>query len=369
MTAVLWAALPLLAVLGQQPPIRSAPAAEPAPTQEDPYRGAVDLYRARKYAAAFGAMERLTRKEIDAEVSSIERRRRSVTPPAEHPTASWTRRDVLAAGLLHGDIALTRAATSDNDNFNDSLRVAVRLLRIADTPQVGSSEEPRTWTRDWLRGTASLLLVYGLDGRTQEVLDLARSLFPDDGQLLLTRGMLEEFESTATVSWSSQFNGQFAKDDREKALQAAKDAFARALQAMPESDETRMKLAHVDVALKHDDWAIPLLERARKSAYPSPAYLATLMLGDIRMRQGRGSDAEALYRAAIKDSGGAQSAYLALSMLQYAAGRQAEAAATLDAMYAQRRTAPVEDPWWSYQLGLPQQPKAVLDALRAEAQQ
>lgn len=371
MTAVAWAALLLFAVLAQRPLVRPVVirSAGPVPT-EDVYRNAVDLYRARNYAVAFETIRHLSRSQIEDAISKMERERARAAHGTVLSEAEWPRKEVLAAGLLHGDVTLTLAA-SDGNQFDESLGFAVRVLRDADAPETGSSEKPGTGTRDWLRATASLLLVYGLEAQTTDVLHYAAEFFPDDGPLLLTRGMLAEYEAAAAVSSTSYSKGglEAARDSRQRALKRAAEAYEHALRVVPDSDNARVRLAHVEIALGRDAAAVPLLERARNSPYPMPAYLATLMLGDVRARQGHASAAEGLYRAAIARSNGAQSAYVALSMLQYAQGLEADAAATLDAMYARHRAAPVDDPWWSYMFGFPQQPKAVLDALRAEVGQ
>ena len=371
MTPVLWATLPLLVVLGQHAAVRPVDVSTAAQVPAaDLYHQAVDLYRARNYPAAFETIKQLPHGQIDAAISAIERERAAAAKNMAPSGLDWSRKEVLAAGLLHGDVTLMLAA-DDGQQFDDSLRFAVRVLRDADAAEPGSREKPGTWTRDWLRAAASLFLVYGLETPTTDVLHYAETLCPDDGPLLVTRGMLAEFEAAAAVPSTSysKFGMGTAQDSRQKALTRAAEAYQHALRATPDSDNARVRLAHVDIALGRDDSAIPLLERARNSPYPMPAYLATLMLGDIRARQGNTSVAEALYGIAITRSKGAQSAYVALSMLQYGLGRQAEAAATLEAMYAQHRGAPVDDPWWSYEFGLPQQPKAVFDALRAEVRQ
>jgi tetratricopeptide (TPR) repeat protein len=366
-------AIPLLVALGPLPRAHQRMRPDPAALApvESAYRHAVDLYRAGDTAAAFDGIKRLPRDQIDDVLTMIEERRREHGATAHVPGAfAWRRVEVLAAGMLEGDVALS-GLDSGAAGLHDALPLALKALRIADSPQADMHESPETWTRDWLRAAASLLLTYGLVGPTRDVLESGRTLFPDDGPLLLTRGMLGEFESTAPANSSHYFylyRGMLqARDAREQELKIAADAFERALGAMPDSKETRTRLAHVDIALGHESAAIPLLEKVQGSDDPEPAYLAALMLGDIRARQAKVAEAETDYRGAIATSGGAQSAFVSLSMLQYSVGRRADAAATLDDMYARNHAAPVFDPWWSYWLGTPEHPRALLDALRAEA--
>jgi hypothetical protein len=102
------------------------------------------------------------------------------------------------------------------------------------------------------------------------------------------------------------------------------------------------RLAEPDEALRQATLAFEL---ARD---PAVAYLAHLVTGAIRERQGRDADAVDAYRAALDLFPRAQSATSLLVSRLYSLGRLAEAALLADEFFS---TDPAADPWRTYRLG------------------
>ena len=103
------------------------------------------------------------------------------------------------------------------------------------------------------------------------------------------------------------------------------------------------RLAERDEALHHLTLALELTEE------PEVVYLAHLVRGAIRERQGGDDDAIAAYRAALSVFPRAQSATSLLVSRLFVAGRRAEAAALADEFFESDEPAP--DPWTTYRVG------------------
>jgi predicted negative regulator of RcsB-dependent stress response len=369
-------ALALMATIPQPSQHRSS---HPVPAQvivwEEQYRHAIALYRSGNAAEAIDTVRQIPTDRIMAVVARLKQFRNedSAKPPDPLLLAyGWPRTFIFAGGLLAGDAALADL-NADADGFEDQLAVAVNMLQTADMARPRTTDKALTYTRDWMRAFAALLMANNYDSKLNEVLQYEERFFPDDGPLELTRGMFEEFESQAPVTYrfyTNSYGLQEARDLRNGDLKHAATALEHALRAMPDSDEARARLAHVRIALHHDSDAVPLLETGVSANEPQWAYLSMVMLGDVHARRGDVPGAEGLYRRAIERSGGAQSAYVALALTQYRAADREAAAATLDALYALARAhrSPV-DPWWTYPLGTPDAARKALEQLRAEARQ
>ncbi|MGH9410282.1 MAG: hypothetical protein ACRD1V_12595 [Vicinamibacterales bacterium] len=340
-------------------------------TLQSGYRNAVALYRAGRLTEAIRIVDALPKDQFEALVRGLQLAREGRDQRDQGLAAlNWSQQDLFAAGMLHGDMALASLAPG-GQGFEYDVRAALTLFDIADTPRADVHEGAGTSARDWLRAVSALLLADNRDQEVERLLPYCQRLFPDDGPLLVTRGMLAEYESTeiAAPSFDASVNRLATVMDGRRAflLEGAK-AFEHAVQVMPESDEARTRLGHVDVELHRDERAAPLLEQASASANDRWAYLAMLTLGGIMERRHDMTAAERLYRAAVAKSSGAQSAYAALALLQYSTRRRDEAAASFDALFAgDRARGAAPDAWWLYAIGSAGPPQAELNALRAKA--
>lgn len=120
----------------------------------------------------------------------------------------------------------------------------------------------------------------------------------------------------------------------------------------------QFRLAERDQALAH------LSEVFRATRDPYFTHLAYLFIGGIRESQGQQDDAIAAYRQALVVVPRAQSATSVLVARLAAAGRQAEAAAVVNAFFTGGR--PPADPWQSYRLGDSRLTPTLMAQLRAE---
>jgi predicted Zn-dependent protease len=246
----------------------------------------------------------------------------------------WPRADLEAAGLLHGDITLSKV---DKEDFEDELRLTLSMLPIADLPLFNSAETPGTWTRDWLRAVGAAMLAAKAVGPLRVLLAYADLFFPNDGPLQLTRGTLDELQSEANAPpIALTYSEGFARTrrDRDALRDEAIESLTRAVKLMPESAEAAVRLAHVRLEMHQPARAVPLLDRVVASGHGDWWYVAALMRGDAYAIGGDPPAAERLYRTVIDRFPRAQAPYVALAALQYSNGRHEGAAATIERMYA-----------------------------------
>lgn len=346
------------------------------------YHDAVLMYREGHAAEAMAAVRSLPRPHVEfiMEALGSVRRGRSVrghgqteampaTMRSEDQPFRWTRVDLAAAGMLHGDVTLTKV---DREDFEDELRLTLSMLPIADQPEFNSAEQPATWTRDWLRSAGGAMLAAKAWGPLRVMLAYADLFFSDDGPLQLVRGTLDELqsESAAPPIASTYAEGPArTRRDRDVLRDEAMESLTRAVKLLPESDEAAVRLAHVRMDLHQSARAVPLLDHVLASGRGEWWYFAALMRGDAYATGNDAPSAERLYRAVIDRFPRAQSSYVALATLQYANGRHEDAAATMDRMYAEAGSGDDDDPWWMYSSNMGPSANASLDRLRAAVRQ
>ncbi len=135
-------------------------------------------------------------------------------------------------------------------------------------------------------------------------------------------------------------------------LAEARTSFERVLKAAPGTDEARVRLARLFVLQGDDRRAAVLLEEARASSPPPRkeiGYLASLLLGELRARNGQLGPAVELFREARRLVPGGQNAYLAHARALRSAGQLDAAAVVVQEMLA--RPVLQGDPWRQYPLG------------------
>jgi predicted Zn-dependent protease len=120
----------------------------------------------------------------------------------------------------------------------------------------------------------------------------------------------------------------------------------------------------------HGPEALPQLD-ALLAASNDPAirYLANLIAGSIFESQGHLTDAIGRYQAAAKDFPDGQAAIVAAAEALQRDGRVGEARETLRGWLTASRPDGVREPWWAYVLDSGELARALIDALRREAQQ
>ncbi len=116
------------------------------------------------------------------------------------------------------------------------------------------------------------------------------------------------------------------------------------------SAEAHLRLAHIAFRLADREDALGHLQDVIESTRdPHLAYMAYLLTGVIRDRQGRVAEAIAAYRAALDIVPRAQSATSLLAARLFTEGHQDEAIAIVQ-LFFNGETAPL-DPWRTYKLG------------------
>ena len=206
---------------------------------------------------------------------------------------------------------------------------------------------------------AAELLAISVVGAADGMLREACDVFRDDPAVFLAYGMARETSAFAVDglgrSRTSRLGGRRRSTRRRtrvaRALLDARSALQRALQLDPHSVEARLRLAHVYVRLDDERRATPLLEQILAGDPPEAyAYIASILLGDVRARGGQLQPAIDLYLNARALMPAAQSAYIAHAHALRSAG-QAEAAATVVSDMLERPTHG-DDPWTKYPRGL-----------------
>jgi VWFA-related protein len=295
----------------------------------------------------------------------------------------WDRMTLRAAAVFETDAALASARDvvwvggrplppSQSRAYADvssRLSLAIRWLELAD--KIKPADESR-FRRRWQVALGRLLLWQGLDQLADMILGDAILLFPNDPDVLLAYGTARETAALSVrpgLAWliGSANGGYGAQRDRGMLLDDARRYLSRASGATPASPETRLRLAHVRI-LQHDENAARVLLEELKSARPPPpvAYLAALMLGRIKERDGDLKAAAETYQNAQQLLPGSQTAYVAHAQALQASGQLRESIDVLRSMLTRRDH--IADPWILYPLGLDEKSTS-LDSLRAEIQQ
>jgi tetratricopeptide (TPR) repeat protein len=312
----------------------------------------------------------------------------------------------LAKGLvLHTDLALHERA-----NGGGAAVGAGPSVWLLDTERVATLRRTFHWeagrrlatalarrpqgapiARAWFRAIAALLQQWGDFGAVRVHLDQASDLFPDDPVLLLYRGTLHQAYADARVQ------GYLARQRRRDAmmrgtvrddgdgdpfgqpliavikpagleLEFAEGALRRAMTLDPTLVEARLRLAHVLGELGKAEESVTLARAAL--ATPLPPFLdyyGAMVLGRNEARLGRAVEARAAFARASGVFPHAQSARVASSANDLAAGRAQDALASMMAGIGPGAPPDRNDPWtWCYRVHEPQATELVTD-LRARA--
>lgn len=278
----------------------------------------------------------------------------------------WSVDTMRAAAMLETDAAFAQ----------DSLRIlTVRLGHARSWLRTASDALPRgardDFARQWYvvvgRKLLDTSMVAAADGMLREACDE----FRDDAAIFLTYGLTRETSAFAvdgseTLEAIASRRPTFPaapEHERRTALLGARSALRRALELDPQSVEGTLRLAHVYLRLDDERRAVPLLEQVLSGSPPEAyAYIASLLLGDVRARGGQLQQAIDLYLRARALVPAAQSAYIAHAHALRAAGQTEAAATVISDMLG--RAIHGHDPWRRYPLGLDES-AADLTRLRA----
>lgn len=290
---------------------------------------------------------------------------------------SATPRWRLAAMLLHGDVGMLARQRGDVDLGAFHFQVG---LTLAEAPFDGESERR---ARRWLLAIGLFEASEGAAGDATAFLDGALGRFPDDPQLLLARGQIEELLATPRFrGWApSRTSGAGGRRHTEEGmrqsseirarLSEAETLYRRALAADPSLLEARLHLGRVQHVRGRIDEAQESLEAVLASARSETylAYMANLLLGGLLESAGELERAAARYRDAIDADPQSEVAVLALAHITRRLGQRREAAEMVEALLSRRATRGHTDGWWAFRMGPladGDQVQPILRALRAE---
>jgi len=279
--------------------------------------------------------------------------------------AEWSPRLLRAAAMLHTDVAIEALKQHKEMVLEYHLGLADGWFTLADNRK----SEPGSLRSQWNVAVGRLLLTWGELAMAERILAKVDARIPNAPQLLLIYGTSRETQAMRLfVPSSGNVDAPaFTSGPRNQALEAATTIFQHAIAAEPKLTEARVRLAHVHILRKDDAQAEKLLTEVLAGQPPAQLrYLADMMLGGIRERQGQLNPAAQLYADAFRASPGGQSAYLAIAHVYQKAGQPNEAATVLDRLFNLRIDNAAADPWWTYSMGLDANIDARFNDLRAE---
>ena len=206
--------------------------------------------------------------------------------------------------------------------------------------------------RLWYTATCAFLQSWGELSELDTHLSRARTLFPQDGVLLLYEGTLHEvyaepsFQILLHPETGTYRLPQHVGDSKEEQKEAER-RFLKALELDPDLTEARIRLAYVRGLLgRHEEAAADLRRVVERGLEGRIAYDAWLLLGSEEEAVGRSEPARDAFARAMKLYPGAQSPLLGLSLLARAEGDRTAARSALEQLSQNGPNG--EDPWWSF---------------------
>jgi tetratricopeptide (TPR) repeat protein len=312
------------------------------------------LALAREYAAGQGAdaVERLSTWPRD-----------DITAAAIVASVTASSRDLIAAAMLHTDLANT-IIDGQPDAARFHVNKARGLLSIA-RGRLTDHEHARTFSPRWFRFVVGMFTSCELLDAAVEYELLASTAFPENPHLYVARGIIQEVRARKTLipdlrrGLSPTTVGRRAI---ENLYQSAATQFLHALSIDSHDAEARLHLGWVRFFLG-DKRAKGDLDAALTDARDDTVrYLAHLFLGGLAEREDHLAEALGEYESARAVGAGYQTPYVAMSRIEDALGH-ADRAREL-ALVAVQLEKSDDDPWWDHRIGFDREG---LNWLRAEA--
>jgi tetratricopeptide (TPR) repeat protein len=308
-----------------------------AAAQPIPYRQVVDRYRTNPN----DGVERMLA------LSEAERKAGIEQALSASGADAWTWEEVAAAAMMHTDAGFY--FLSRKEPGIPHLADAERLLSWGLLTFPGHGAFVRRWyttvqsiVADSGDGTNARWLSDKYKDRIQRTPQRAKALEA------YHRGVFAEYDGCQkgeflTITGLTESGANLV----QKYFVPAARELSTALTLEPELLEADLHLGRIRMLEGRDADAVPLLERASASKTRSVSYLAKLFLGAFAERAARWTDAETLYREALRISPAGQSASIALAQLLDRRGRAAEGARVLAELLARPETRLIE-PWSVY---------------------
>ena len=188
---------------------------------------------------------------------------------------------------------------------------------------------------------------YGRDANTRTSL-LPGEIDSDYIERVKTGRLMTEAGEARTGPWNARLAELYLAGLPD--VRALRTRYTELTRHESVSAEAHLRLAHVALRLADREDALGHLDDVIESTRdPHLAYMAYLLTGVIRDRQGRSAEAITAYRAALDIVPRAQSATSLLSARLFTAGQQAEAIAIVQQFFNGEAAPP--DPWRTYKLG------------------
>ena len=227
-----------------------------------------------------------------------------------------------------------------------------RALVDASTPAPAGDASVRAW----YRATTAFLAEGYMFGELLPHLEHARRVFPGDAPTLFSTGCLEEALAApavqAFVRNTALPGGMRVQVNNERTqLQRAEAYFQRTLEIDPGFAEARVRLGRVFSRLgRHDDALRELRAGREASADAVVRFYAELFLGAVEEAAGRIDTALQDYDRAAALFPRAQSARLAIALLERRRGNREAASAALEEALPHAIDV-ADDPWFDYYRG------------------
>jgi tetratricopeptide (TPR) repeat protein len=290
-------------------------------------------------------------------------------------TGAWKPVLFRAAAMIDTELAISARAAGDLQGFKQHTDTADVLLQLA-----GRREPANDFRSRWQVAVGLELLAAGDLGAAHGFVEgpcrqpgagAVPRLFC--GMVSATYGTWLRFPPLHPQERLEPAPHSLLEDDRRRVvagrlefLDDAAEHFRAALSADASLHEASLRLGNVDIQRGRDGDAerrlVPL------AGMPGPTdvvYLARLMLGGIRERQGQVEAAAALYRDASQLLPEAPRAHVAQAHLLHASGDPSSARAIIGRL-VEPSLRPADDPWSGYPVRFIATPHSSLDDLRRE---
>jgi len=251
----------------------------------------------------------------------------------------------------------------------DIARLALDQVRPAASDRPAPGRDPMV--RAWYRATAAWM--QNREDHDTLHLDHARTIFPDDPDILFLSGCQRESYAAPAIQAATRAvtlpAGLTAgvRSDREE-LRLAEDFFKRALAKQPDIGETHLRLGRVlGLEGRHAEAAGEIRQAMMILADSQLRYYGELFLGAEEEALGRFDAARDAFDRAAALFPSAQSPLVALSELAKRRGDRAGALAAIQRLFALPPAGREgrDDPWWSYHTAQARNADELVDAVRA----
>ncbi len=232
-------------------PATAGAAAAPAPSPPDGspganYLGVVSLYRLGQISFAFKELYSSDRESIEKAIQELEQ-------------LGCSDDDLLAATLLHTEVAVVKGSSGDRDGQELHFEAARKLIGL-----VQSAEKLEAFEKRWLLVVGYYHLSQLDEKRATESFDAALALSPGDSQVVMAMGTVHEamhfvdrsrdskspgsreaFPATGSSSYRAMLERLRMDSARHDRLSDAEALYREAIRLDPERAEARLRLGRV----------------------------------------------------------------------------------------------------------------------------